>query len=49
MIPVQIVGYDGLNAGVESPGLVEGMLVVTEGNERLKNGQTVAFQKPEDK
>jgi membrane fusion protein (multidrug efflux system) len=49
MIPVEIVGYDGLSAGVESQGLAEGMLVVVEGNERLKNGQAVMFQKPEDR
>lgn len=49
MIPVQIVGYDGLSAGVESQGLVEGMFVVVEGNERLRNGQAVVFQKPEDR
>ena len=47
MIPVQIVGYDGLNAGVQSQGLAEGMFVVVEGNERLRPGQSVAFQKPE--
>jgi len=49
MIPVHIVGYDGLSAGVESQGLAEGMLVVVEGNERLRDGQTVAFQMPEDR
>jgi multidrug efflux pump subunit AcrA (membrane-fusion protein) len=49
MIPVEIVGYDGLSAGVESQRLAEGMLVVVEGNERLKNGQPVVFQKPEDR
>jgi RND family efflux transporter MFP subunit len=49
MIPVQIVGYDGLSAGVEAQGLAEGMLVVVDGNERLKNGQAVVFQKPEDR
>jgi RND family efflux transporter MFP subunit len=46
MIPVQIVGYDGLSAGVESHELAEGMFVVVEGNERLRNGQAVVFQKP---
>ena len=49
MIPVQIVGYDGLSAGIESKGLAEGMFVVVDGNERLKNGQAVVFQKPEDR
>lgn len=49
MMPVQVVGYDGLSVGVESQGLAEEMLVVVDGNERLKDGQAVAFQKPEDK
>ena len=49
MIPVQIIGYDGLSVGVESQGLAEGMFVVVDGNERLKNGQAVVFQKPEDR
>jgi hypothetical protein len=44
MMPVQIVGYDGLNAGVEAPNLKEGMLVALEGNERLRDGQKVVFQ-----
>lgn len=47
MMPVQIVGYDGLNAGVEAPNLKEGMLVAVEGNERLRNGQTVVFKNSE--
>ena len=41
MRPVNILGYDGLIVGVETPGLKEGMLVVVDGNERLKNGQSV--------
>jgi membrane fusion protein (multidrug efflux system) len=49
MLPVQIVGYDGLSAGIESQGLAEGMFVVVEGNERLRNGQAVVVQKPEDR
>ena len=49
MIPVQVVGYNGLSAGIESQELAEGMLVVVEGNERLRNGQAVAFQNPEDR
>jgi RND family efflux transporter MFP subunit len=49
MIPVQIVGYDGLSAGVKSQGLAEDMVVVVDGNERLKDGQAVVFQKPEDR
>ena len=49
MLPVQIIGFDGLDAGVESPGLKEGMLVVVEGNERLRDGQPLAFRKPDNK
>jgi len=46
MLPVQVIGFEGLDAGVASPGLKEGMLVVVEGNERLRNGQAVAFKQP---
>lgn len=45
MLPVTILGYDGLIVGVEARGLQEGMQVVVDGNERLKNGQAVAIQK----
>jgi RND family efflux transporter MFP subunit len=46
MIPVEVVGYDGLNAGVASEGLSEGMMVVIKGNERLRDGQEVIIQEP---
>jgi multidrug efflux pump subunit AcrA (membrane-fusion protein) len=49
MLPVQIIGFEDLNAGVAGPGLKEGMFVVVEGNERLSNGQTVSFKPPEDR
>ena len=49
MVSVEIVGYDGLGAGVQSQELTEGMLVVVEGNERLRDSQAVAFRKPEDR
>jgi len=49
MIPVQNIGYNGLNVGVESQRLKEGMFVVVKGNERLRNGQAVVFQNPEDR
>ncbi|MBT8366154.1 MAG: efflux RND transporter periplasmic adaptor subunit, partial [Deltaproteobacteria bacterium] len=48
MIPVQVIGYNGLDAGVEAQGLNEGMLVVVEGNERLRNEQEVVYQMTED-
>ena len=49
MRPVNILGYDGLIVGVDANGLKEGMLVVVDGNERLKNGQTVVVQKTGNK
>ena len=49
MMPVQIIGYDGLNAGIQAKGLADGMLVVVEGNERLRNEQAVVYQKTEDR
>lgn len=38
-IPVQVAGYRGLEAGVLSDDLKEGMDVVVKGNERLQPGQ----------
>ena len=46
MLPVQVIGFEGLEAGVASAGLKEGMLVVVEGNERLRDGQNVAYKQP---
>ena len=43
MIPVNVIGYQNLLAGVEGPGLAEGMQGVVKGNERLRNGQTVSL------
>ncbi len=48
MIPVKVIGYSGLDAGVESNELKAGMLVVVEGNERLRDEQAVVFQRAED-
>ncbi len=45
MRPVNILGYDGLIVGVEARGLKAGMLVVVDGNERLRDGQAVVVQK----
>ncbi len=39
MIPVRIIGYDGLWVGIQSDALKNGSLVVVKGNERLQNGQ----------
>jgi RND family efflux transporter MFP subunit len=49
MVPVKVIGYSGLDAGVESNELKAGMLVVVEGNERLNDQQAVVFQKTEDR
>jgi RND family efflux transporter MFP subunit len=43
MVPVNILGYQGLIAGIEGQGLAEGMQVVVKGNERLRDGQTVSI------
>ncbi len=43
MIPVNVVGYNGLKAGVDSDKLKSGMLVVVEGNERLRDGQAISY------
>lgn len=45
MIPVQVLGYQGGQAGISplgQPGLQPGMPVVVKGNERLRPGQAVA-------
>jgi RND family efflux transporter MFP subunit len=42
MIPVRVVGYQDLAAGIEGEGLAEGMQVVVKGNERLRDGQMVS-------
>lgn len=44
MIPVEVVGYEGMIAGVRADGLREGMRVVVKGNERLGEGQPVMIQ-----
>lgn len=41
-IPVTVIGYKGLDAGVTGPNLKPGMQVVVKGNERLRPGQPVA-------
>jgi RND family efflux transporter MFP subunit len=41
MIPVQVIGYQAMNVGIQAEGLKEGMNVVVKGNERLRDGQPV--------
>jgi len=43
MIPVDVIGYQALIAGVQSSDLAEGMQVVVKGNERLRDGQMVSI------
>ena len=49
MLPVNVIGYEGLSAGVEARALQEGMQVVVEGNERLRSGQAVVVKKSDDR
>jgi RND family efflux transporter MFP subunit len=49
MIPVNIIGFSGLKAGVEGKGLEEDMLVVIKGNERLRPGQAVSVMDKKEK
>lgn len=41
MIPVTVIGYRGLTAGIYAEGLKEGMSVIVKGHERLQDGQAV--------
>jgi RND family efflux transporter MFP subunit len=49
MVPVNVIGYQALLAGIEGAGLKEGMPVVVKGNERLRNGQMVSASLYENK
>ncbi len=41
MIPVKVIGYEGMTAGVSAERLRKGMRVVVKGQERLRDGQRV--------
>jgi membrane fusion protein (multidrug efflux system) len=45
MIPVNVIGYEGLTVGVVARDLKNGMMIVVKGNERLRNGQKVLLDK----
>ena len=45
MVPVEIVGYAGMNAGIAAEGLAKGMKVIIKGHERLRPGQPVMVKK----
>jgi len=48
VIPVKILGYQGMMAGINAKKISEGMKVVVKGNERLTDGQPVAILKEVD-
>jgi RND family efflux transporter MFP subunit len=41
MVPVQVIGYEGMHVGITGADLAEGDMVVVKGNERLREGQPV--------
>jgi RND family efflux transporter MFP subunit len=45
MVPVKVIGYEGLTTGVVAEELKGGMKVVVKGNERLRDGQMVLVEK----
>ena len=40
-VPVEVIGYDGLRAGIAGDGLQEGGSIIIKGHERLREGQPV--------
>ncbi len=44
MIPIKVLGYQGMKASVSGPGLESGMLIVVKGNERIRDGQPLKVQ-----
>jgi len=45
-MPVEVLGYQDMRAGVRAEGLAPGMQIVTKGHERLRNGQPVTIIQP---
>lgn len=43
MIPVQVVGYEGMEVGLTGLGLAPGDMVIVKGNERLREGQPLVI------
>jgi hypothetical protein len=43
MVPVQVMGYQGMQVAVSGEGIEEGQMVVIKGNERIRDGQPVRF------
>lgn len=44
MVPVTILGYQGMRVAVAGEGLAAGQQVVVKGNERIRDGQAIRFQ-----
>lgn len=44
MLPVKILGYQGMQIAVTGEGLAAGQQVVIKGNERIRDGQAIRFQ-----
>ncbi|OEU77449.1 MAG: efflux transporter periplasmic adaptor subunit [Desulfuromonadales bacterium C00003093] len=43
MIPVNILGYQGMQVAISGEGLAAGAQVVVKGNERIRDGQAIRF------
>jgi membrane fusion protein, multidrug efflux system len=43
MVPVQVIGYEGMQVGLTGPDLAPGDTVVVKGNERLREGQPLVI------
>jgi RND family efflux transporter MFP subunit len=41
MVPVEVIGYEGMHVGITGAGVERGGTVVVKGNERLREGQAV--------
>ena len=43
VVPVQIMGYQGMQVAVTGAGIEAGQKVVIKGNERIRDGQAIRF------
>lgn len=43
MVPVQVLGYQGMQVAIEGQGVEAGAQVVVKGNERIREGQPIRF------
>ena len=44
LVPVEILGYQGMQFAIAGPGLEAGQQVVVKGNERIRDGQAIRVQ-----